>query len=124
MFAIWPMRILDVRAARSAPSRIGFGKSPALIGPKVVFSEPHGLEAELLGQNGLLSEVVNHLLGVGGLSGGRCHCRERSKFHVWKFPFACLLSVFPVMVSDSSPKRKHDPTSQGVGMRRIESLNG
>ena len=32
------------------------------IGTEVVFPEPHCLEAELLGQNSLLSEVVDHLL--------------------------------------------------------------
>ena len=73
------------------------------IGPKVVFSEPHGLEAELLGQNGLLSEVVNHLLGVGGLAGGRRHCRERPEFHVCN-PLLCLaLQYVPGMVIDKDP---------------------
>ena len=34
IFAIWPMRILEVRAARSAPSSIGLGRSPTPNGVK------------------------------------------------------------------------------------------
>ena len=82
MFAICPMRILDVRAARSAPEQNRVRKIAHSIRPKVVFTEPHGLEAELLGQNGLPSEVVDKLLGRAGLPGGRRHGRERRELHV------------------------------------------
>ena len=51
------------------------------IRPKVVFAEPHRLEAELLGQDGLLPEVVNQLLGVGSLSSGTRHGGERRELH-------------------------------------------
>ena len=51
------------------------------IGPEMMFSEPHGLEAEFLGQDGLLSEVVNQLLGVSSLSGRPRYGSERRELH-------------------------------------------
>ena len=68
------------------------------IRPKVVFSEPHGLEAELLGQNCLLSEVVDEFFGRGGLSAGPRHGRERCELHDLNLPFVRLFSTIPVMV--------------------------
>ena len=67
------------------------------IRPKVVFTEPHGLEAQLLGQNGLPSEVVDKFLGRGGLPGGRRHGRERRELHAWNLPSVQLFSTIPVM---------------------------
>ena len=37
------------------------------IGPEVVFSKPHGLEAEFFGQDRLLPQVVDEFLDCGGL---------------------------------------------------------
>ena len=39
------------------------------IGAEVMFSQPHGLEPQFLGEYSLLSEVVQHVGGVGGLAG-------------------------------------------------------
>ncbi len=55
------------------------------IGPKVVLTEPHRLEAEFLGQDGLLPEVVQQADGTRGFTGRGCDRRERGKSH------ACIL---------------------------------
>ena len=39
------------------------------VGAEVMFSQPHGIEPQFLGQYSLLSEVVQHVGGVGGLAG-------------------------------------------------------
>ena len=51
------------------------------MGSKVVFSEPDGLEAELLGQNGLLSEIIQQANGIGGFSRRGRDRRKGSEFH-------------------------------------------
>ena len=52
------------------------------VGPEVVFTEPHGLEAELLSQDRLLSEVVNVLLSACGLPCGPRYGGESCEPHV------------------------------------------
>ena len=51
------------------------------IGTEVVLPKPHGLEAKLLGQDGLLSKVVQQANGAGGFSGRSCNRREGVKSH-------------------------------------------
>ena len=80
------MRILEVRAARSAPSRIGLGMSHHRIGSEMVFPEPHSLEAKFFGQNGLLSEVVQQTDGIRGFSRRAFDCRKGGKFHSCNLP--------------------------------------
>ena len=60
---------------------------PHRIGPEVVLPKPHGLEAELLGQDGLLSKVVQQANGTGGFSSRGCNRREGVKSHSCKLPF-------------------------------------
>ena len=70
------------------------------VGPEVVLPQPHGLEAQLLGQDGLLPEVVHQLLGVGRLASGRRHGRECREFHARNPPCLWLFKVMSVMVAD------------------------
>ena len=57
------------------------------VGAEVVLSEPDGLETQFLGQDGLLPEVADHLLGVDGLPSGSCHRRECRESHSRDLPF-------------------------------------
>ncbi len=51
------------------------------VGAEVVLSEPDGLETQFLGQDGLLSQVVQHVGGVGGLARGCRHGGECCEPH-------------------------------------------
>ena len=70
------MRIRDVRA-----QQYRIGQIPDPVGAEVMLAQPHDLEAQFLGQHGLLSEIIEHLGGVGGLSRRRRHGRECREPH-------------------------------------------
>ena len=66
-----------VMLSRVIPQEDGVGQVHHSVGAEVVFPQPHGPETQLLGQDGLLPQVVHQLVGAGGLPGGGRHGGER-----------------------------------------------
>ena len=64
------------------------------IGPKMVLPEPHCLEAEFLGENCLMSEVVNVFLCACSLSGRPRHGSECCELHAWNLPLSGSSALF------------------------------
>ena len=54
---------------------------------KVVFPEPHGFESELLGHDGLRSEIFQQTDGIGGFARRACDRCECGKFHSYDLPY-------------------------------------
>ena len=75
----------DANAARPRrqvrPQQDGIGYVAHPVGTEVMLAQPHRLEAQLLGQNGLLPQVVQVLRRTGSLAGRRRHGGERGKPH-------------------------------------------